>query len=136
MSTSETQEADGAFTISSRRLEDAEKATLSSAGYPGDGVVVALHGELDIATAPVAEEELRRAEASQDLIVLDLGGLSFIDSTGLRLMIGADRRAHERGGSFVVIHAVPQVQRLLDLSGVAGHLQVIDSLDGHAERMN
>lgn len=130
MSISGAQEADSAFTISTRRLEDAEKAALSTAGYPRDGVVIALSGELDLATAPVAEAELQRAETSQDVIVLDLHWLTFIDSTGLRLMIGADRRARERGASFVILHAGPPVRRLLDLSGIAGHLDVIEGLGG------
>lgn len=128
MATSEIQETGGAFTISCRRLEDAEKAALHAAGYAGDGFVVALAGELDLATAPVAEQELMRAEASEDLIVLDLRGLTFIDSTGLRLMIAADRRAHDRGAAFVIVQGSPQVRRLFDLSGVAGHLETIDGI--------
>lgn len=134
MSISGTQETDSAFTISCRRLEGAEKRALSAAGHTGDGVVISLAGELDLATAPVAEAEVRRAEASQDVIVLELSGLTFIDSTGLRLMIAADRRARDRGAAFVIVHAVPQVRRLLDLSGVAGHLELIESLDAAHER--
>lgn len=130
MSRAGTYEAEGAFTVSCRRLEEAEKTALSAAGYAGEGVVVALAGELDLATAQVAEEELSRAEASQELIVLDLSGVSFIDSTGLRLMIAADRRARERGGAFVIVHPAPQVRRLLDLSGIAHHLELVQSLDG------
>jgi anti-sigma B factor antagonist len=126
MSMPETQET--GFTVSCRRLENAEMAALHAAGYPGDGFVIALSGELDLASAPVAEAELMRAEASQDLIVLDLRGLTFIDSTGLRLMIGADRRAHERGAAFVIVEGPPQVRRLFDLSGIAGHLEMIEDI--------
>jgi anti-sigma B factor antagonist len=126
MSMSETQET--GFTISCRRLEDAEKVALHAAGYPGDGFVIALTGELDLATVPVAEQELLRAEASHDLIVLDLRRLAFIDSTGLRLMIAADRRARERGAAFVIVEGPPQVRRLFDLSGIAGHLEVIEGI--------
>jgi anti-sigma B factor antagonist len=130
MSIPGAQEADSAFTISCRQLEDDEKAALAAAGHSGDGVVIGFSGELDLGTAPVAEAELLRAEASQDLIVLDLDELTFIDSTGLRLMIGADRRARERGASFVIVRAGPQARRLLDLSGVAGHLDIVESLAG------
>ena len=132
MSISETQDTEGTFTISCRRLEDAETGALHAAGYAGDGVVIALTGELDLATAPVAEQELMRAEASQDLIVLDLRGLTFIDSTGLRLMIAADRRARERHASFVIVEGPPQVRRLFDLSGIAGHLETIDGAPAEA----
>lgn len=128
MSLSEIQETDGTFTVSCRRLEGAEKMALRTAGYPGDGFVIALNGELDLATVPIAEEELLRVEASEDLIVLDLRGLTFVDSTGLRLMIAADRRARERNAAFVIVEGPPQVRRLFDLSGIAGHLEVIDHI--------
>jgi anti-anti-sigma factor len=129
MTTSDTQKSGGGtFTISCRRLEAAEKVALHAAGYSGDGFVIALTGELDLATARIAEEEFRRAEASHDLIVLDLRQLTFIDSSGLRLMIGADRRAHERGAAFVIVEGPPQVRRVFDLSGIAGHLEVIEGI--------
>lgn len=128
MSISDTQESGGTFTISCRRLEAAEKIALHAAGYTGDGFVIALTGELDLATVPVAEAELRRAEASYDLIVLDLRRLTFIDSSGLRLMVGADRRAHERGAALVIVEGPPQVRRLFDLSGIAGRLKVIEDI--------
>src|SRR4051794_11260134 len=60
----------------------------------GGAVHVTLSGELDISTAPRLEDDLRRVESDgPSLILLDLSGLDFMDSTGLRLLISADARA-------------------------------------------
>jgi anti-anti-sigma factor len=76
---------DGSFSISSLRLER--------------GILVALSGDVDLATATIAEDELQRAEQSEDLVVLDLGEVSFMDSTGLRMVISAHERLRSRGCS-------------------------------------
>jgi anti-anti-sigma factor len=58
---------------------------------------IGLSGELDLATAPDVADELERVEATAvDIVVLDLSGLTFIDSTGIRLVLAAHRRAGER----------------------------------------
>jgi anti-sigma B factor antagonist len=103
------------FSISSRRLED--------------GILVALSGDVDIATATVVDEELRRAEQSESLIVLDLAEVGFMDSTGLRTVISADQRLRERGGSLRIVHVPSQVNRLFDLVGMRGHLTIDDRPD-------
>ena len=102
--------AAGSFSISSRRLED--------------GILVALSGEIDLKTAPVAEDELQRAEQSESRIVLDLAEVSFMDSTGLRMVIAADQRLRERGGSLRILHVAPQVSRLFELVGISEHLNI------------
>lgn len=102
--------ADGSFSISSRRLEE--------------GILVALTGDVDLATAAVVDEELRRAEQSESLIVLDLADVSFMDSTGLRTVISADQRLRERGGSLRIVNAPSQVTRLFDLVGISEHLTI------------
>ena len=108
--------ADGSFSISSRRLED--------------GILVALAGDVDLATAPVVDDELRRAEESESLILLDLGAVSFMDSTGLRTVISADQRLRERGGSLRILHVPSQVTRLFDLVGISQHLTIDGRVDG------
>jgi anti-anti-sigma factor len=129
MSTPDSQEIDRRFAISCRRLDDV--AALHSLGHAdsGQGVLLALSGEVDLATAPVVEDELRRAEASQDLIVLDLRDVSFMDSTGIRTLVAADRRNRERGAALVVVQGSRQVRRLFELSGLAQHLEVLDGDD-------
>jgi len=111
----ETQAATppGSFSLSSRRLEH--------------GILIELSGEIDIATAAVIEDELRRAEESEELIVLDLGGISFMDSTGLRIVIAGDQRMRERGGSLQLTRVPTRVSELFNLVGIADYLTIIES---------
>jgi anti-anti-sigma factor len=110
--------ADGAFSISSRRLEG--------------GILVALSGDVDLASASVLDAELRRAEESEDLVVLDLGDVTFMDSSGLRMVIWADQRLRKRGACLRLVHLPPQVSRLFELVGVSDHLRIADRVDGQA----
>jgi anti-anti-sigma factor len=88
---------------------------------------VTLEGELDIATTPSAEADLRRLEADgADLIVLDLRGLTFMDSTGLRLLVAADARAREGGHRLAIIRGPVAVQRVLELTGLDAKLDLVD----------
>src|SRR2546426_800484 len=69
--------------------------TRSANGLP----IVALAGELDLSQVGVVEQALRGAErARPNTLVLDLSGLTFLDSSGLRLVLEADRRAPGGGG--------------------------------------
>jgi anti-sigma B factor antagonist len=129
MSTVGSQQVDGGFAITCRRLEDAcGLGSLVDAGQ-AQGLVLALSGEVDLASAPIVEDELRRTEASEGLIIIDLRDVTFMDSTGVRMLVTADRRAHERGATLVVVQGSPQVRRLFELSGLTGHLDVVEGDD-------
>jgi anti-anti-sigma factor len=90
-----------------------------------DAVRLVLSGELDIATAPLLDAALAEAEAgSAARILVDIGGVPFIDSSGLRALIGAaDRTAADR---LAVTGAGPQARRLFELSGAARRLALVD----------
>jgi anti-sigma B factor antagonist len=93
-------------------------------------VRIEFEGELDVATTASAEEELRRVERrGARLIVLDLRRLTFMDSTGLRLLVSADARA--RGGDYrlAIIRGPDAVHRVLELTGLDLRLNVIDDPD-------
>lgn len=80
-------------------------------------VAMSLVGELDIATAPRLESELRRVEGDRpSVLVIDLRQLSFIDSTGLRLLIGADVRAREDGRRMAFVRGPGSVHRVFQLA--------------------
>lgn len=82
-------------------------------------VVLAVSGELDVATAPTLGARLQAVAAGAEL-VLDLGGVVFMDSSGLRVLI-AER---DRRGALEVVRPAPVVARLLDLAGLAEHFGV------------
>ncbi len=72
----------------------------------GGTLVFQLRGSLDLATAPTVRAALSDAtEKAAINLIVDLTQLEFLDSTGLGVLIGAHRRAAERGGSFRLIVA-------------------------------
>ncbi len=88
--------------------------------------VVAPYGELDLATAPDLQRAMERAEASDAReIVLDLSSLSFLDSTGLRLVIHADARSRSDGNRLRLLRGTPSVHRLFVLCGLAERLPFV-----------
>jgi anti-anti-sigma factor len=98
--------------------------------HDGGRVVLALLGELDMASADrlqqAVDDDARPTDTS---VVLDLEGLQFIDSTGLRVILRALERCRGRGQEFAITRGSPQVQRLLSITGIATHLPTISSTD-------
>ncbi|HET6689341.1 MAG TPA: STAS domain-containing protein [Miltoncostaeaceae bacterium] len=94
----------------------------------GDVVRLALLGEFDMAAAGDFAATLADIEATRPrAIVMDLAGLSFMDSTGLHALLGAHERAV---GShvFAVLDGTGPAHRVLVLAGVAALLMVIGEL--------
>src|SRR4051812_11528166 len=90
-------------------------------------VHVTLGGELDISTAPRLEDDLRRVEADGPaLLVIDLSGLDFMDSTGLRLLIAADSRAREAGRRLGLVQGNDMVRRVLRLTRLDERLEIVE----------
>ena len=86
---------------------------------------VAVSGELDIASVEQLERVLLDVEqADGEPIVLDLTGLDFIDSTGLRLVLDANARCGGPNGRLAIAGS-PAVERLLDIVGLRERLPLI-----------
>ncbi len=98
--------------------------------YPErDRVRVVAVGELDLATAGQLEEQLHDLdEAGFDDVVLDLAGLSFMDCSGLRVLIVAQACASETGRRLGVVGARGQIKRLMTLTGVDRQLYLSEQL--------
>jgi anti-sigma B factor antagonist len=76
-------------------------------------------GELDVASAKTFEDELRQAiESGASMVVLDLEGLTFIDSTGLRALLMAAELSRSKGLRLRVIRASKELRRVVEVSGV------------------
>jgi anti-anti-sigma factor len=91
------------------------------------GTRIALRGELDLFSAKRLEEELERIEpATPEVIVLDLRELTFIDSSGLRVLLSADSRAREGGRKLVLVRAPEGVQRIFHIAGLDSRLAMVD----------
>jgi anti-sigma B factor antagonist len=91
-------------------------------------VVLIVTGELDLASSPALDEELRRiGESDVEVVIVDLRKLEFIDSTGLIVLVKASQRVEEAGKRFALVKGGQQVERLLNLTGVGDRLRVVDT---------
>ena len=89
--------------------------------------VLALDGELDLASCAVLERELDRVQSSRSRrLVLDLSELTFMDLSGLRVIIAAHRQAERGGKTLVLAHVRPAIMRLLELTRATDLLPVLD----------
>jgi anti-sigma B factor antagonist len=88
--------------------------------------VVRLTGEFDLAEVDAFEAELQGLPGAARTLVLDMRGLTFIDSSGLRSVVMADRRFRADGNRFVVVRGPARVNRVLDLTGVSERLELVD----------
>jgi anti-sigma B factor antagonist len=85
----------------------------------GEAAVVVPTGELDLATAPALEEALERAfQGDSARVVLDLRELEFIDSSGLRTLLTARRRADDARTQFSLVAGHRGLERTLEIAGV------------------
>lgn len=91
-----------------------------------DGVdVLSVEGELDIATAPRLIAALNDAVAGAvRSVVVDLSSVAFMDSTGLALLINADRRLSRRRKGFAVVCPEGSLHRVFELTDMVDRLSV------------
>jgi anti-anti-sigma factor len=90
----------------------------------GDVVRLLATGELDLASGPLLQQALEAAEALHPArVVLDFKDLTFIDSTGLHLIVRAHTRATENGRELSVINTKEPVRKVFEVSGVDRLLQ-------------
>jgi len=88
---------------------------------------VALSGELDISTYEDALAQLAAAERSApELLVVDLAGLRFVDSTGVRLVLSADERAREAGRRLALRLGGGPARRGFTALGLVDRFEVLD----------
>jgi anti-sigma B factor antagonist len=86
--------------------------------------VVRVTGEFDVAAA----DRFRAASECQDseLVVVDLRGVTFLDSSGLSELIALLRRVESRGMRLAILRPVGKADRLFQMTGIDGHLPLYD----------
>lgn len=86
----------------------------------GTTLVAKLTGELDHHTAPDLRDALDREMALNNTvnIVLDFDGVTFMDSSGIGVIVGRYKQISARGGKVMVIRVKPQVDKILEISGL------------------
>jgi anti-anti-sigma factor len=100
--------------------------------------VVEAAGELDLATAGEFTQALRQCAQGHSAVVVDLTGVTFMDCSAMRALVGLRRELEARGGRICLVATKPSVLRLfgltkMDFSLVADREQAWAVLDGSTE---
>lgn len=96
----------------------------------GDLTVVTVAGELDMATEPEFSRQVEgRIDAQPRAVVLDLSGLGFVGSAGLKALVEQQQRAEQRNVSLRLVLGGSPIERLLELTGLENTFAVYDTLD-------
>jgi anti-anti-sigma factor len=87
---------------------------------------VQVAGELDLATSPQFRQTVGEAQRAAHLVVLDLRELSFTDSSGVHVILDADRYAQREEGRLLIARGPAQVDRVLTLMEVCKQVVIFD----------
>ncbi len=100
-------------------------------GQQDHGVsVIALNGRMDSSTSPGIDQELAAAlSAGSGGVLLDLAGLDYISSAGLRVLLKAAKQAQSAKVAFAVCNATSAVREVFDVSGFSSLLKLHESRD-------
>ena len=94
-----------------------------------DHRVLSVRGEVDIATVGELEDKIASLGDPSAGLVLDLTETEFMDSSGLRLIVSTHERFAAGGGNLRVAVGPGPIYRLLDITGLLGHLDVHDTVE-------
>ena len=103
-----------------RRLQPPLEPLLKVSVEPlEEALLVCAHGELDMGTVELLETRISTALGASSTVLLDLAGVSFIDSCGLRLLLRSSDRAMRLGRTFFIVRPSTQVSWVVDLTETA-----------------
>jgi len=104
----------------------------------GQALIVTLRGELDLHTSPGFKDamvHLFESHPTLSHLIMDVQGLTFVDSSGLGVILGRYRELQERGGRLYFVQANPQIKRILQMSGFQKISEFANSTSDVLERI-
>ena len=102
----------------------------------GRVTVLALEGELDSTTAADARERISELEPSDGAALLDLGGMTYMSSAGLRVLLLVYRQVRECGVPLALTRINPDVAEVMTGTGFLDFFTVVDSVDAGVEALS
>jgi anti-sigma B factor antagonist len=119
----------GAHVAGGDALEGLQQDAVSGVDDRGDAIVIRLAGELDLYNANAVRQEIvRQTDRKPQRLVVDLSGVTFIDSTGLGVLIEGRSRLEDRS-SFLLAAPGLETRRALEVSGLDRHFVVYASVE-------
>ena len=92
--------------------------------------VLAVHGEVDVYTAPQFREQLiQLVDQGQRSILVDLEGVEFLDSTGLGVLVGGLKRVRSHDGDLALVCTQRRILKVLEITGLTKVFTIHDSVD-------
>lgn len=101
----------------------------------GSAVLARLSGEIDLAAADTLRNSLEVEMENNSWVrnlIINFGGVTYIDSSGLGVLLGRYRKVIKKGGNVFIVGAVPQVRKILEMSGL---LRVMPECSSEAEAL-
>ena len=89
--------------------------------------VIAVRGEVDLHTAPKVQSAIERAAGANGAVVLDMGGVAFMDSTALSALVRANDTLQERGISLRLASPSKAVERIFSVTGFGDYFDIFPS---------
>ena len=92
--------------------------------------VLAVSGEVDVATVPRLREQLHGLVAQgSNRIIVNLDGVDFLDSTGLGVLVGALKRVRSNEGDLYLVCTQPRIRKVFEVTGLTKVFSIHDSVD-------
>jgi anti-sigma B factor antagonist len=92
--------------------------------------VITPQGEIDVATAPGLRDHLDKVIGrGSGPVVVDLTSVTFIDSTGLGVLIGAQKHCDEAERELRIVITDPRIRKVFEITGLTDHFAIHDSLE-------
>jgi len=93
----------------------------------GDRIIVSVRADVDLGTVDALSQALEQATRESGQVIIDMTDVTFLDSTGVRVLVEAYRSAQRNGGALYVRGARHWVARVLEVTGVARLLTMPDA---------
>lgn len=113
-------------------MSETDSADFGVETIEGDepGVIIAVHGQADLHTAPQLREAMTNAiDGGATSLIVDLSGATFVDSMTLGVLLGAVKRLRPHGGKVAVVCVSPHIRRIFEITLLDRVFALYETLD-------